>query len=165
MVKKFYEYNKGEMIKKYNQFNEENKIANNNITKVVSKDDMDDQLLRLKEVLNCDIAWDYMCRDGSLLRMGFYDTLTSGGSIVVHVAVPDEFLPKTIIYDSYISEDGEIIKECVSIKNRMEDMFPVYVEINTKLNRAEISTILDTDHKGYFKIFIRMKDDIYIRND
>ena len=111
------------MIKKFKEFIKEGKYGpdhlslfpyssdrdvSKDITKILQKVEVEDQFLRLKEVLNCDVT---------VLSYSFDDMSSVVNYYVVSFYINDLSIVK------------EINLEVENIKHRMENMFPIEIRI------------------------------------
>lgn len=102
------------MVKKFNEYLKENK----DITKILFKEEIEDQFLKLKETFNCGVS-------------------------IIDFPTPDRYF----IYVTKISFEkfNEILKEIERIKRRIEAMFPLLnMRADLKGNAPEYSSEIRT---------------------
>jgi hypothetical protein len=96
------------MIKKFKEYVNEKFIGLTTIT----PDEIDDQFLRLEEVLGCEVKWKYETHEW--------------------LDKEDDIKNKIVarIRSDKPEDEESILKELTSIKTRMEEMYPVTVYAN-----------------------------------
>lgn len=124
MIKKFKEYNEGAIID------------------IIPRVEISDYTLRLKEILGCAISWIYL---EEYEKYNFLTSMRNDDGNVIKIIIGNTL--KRHFLNRLITEE-EIIDEINSIKNRIENRFPVEVEI---VKRNAVSGIR-------YNMFIKLKE-------
>ena len=125
------------------------------LSEILTKEELEDQFLRLKEVFNCTIG-EFRYRPNIWL-------------------LTDNTKERYDIFDSYISFEiidmskiHEITNELKQVKNRLENMYPVEVFLNggpvDNLHEDDILSLPD-ENTSRLSIFIRSKKFKKHKND
>lgn len=117
------------MIKKFNQFIKENK----DISKIISEEEMDDQFLRMVEVLNCHV---FYLSEKEKCYPRFAKSDFVGVDIWYEISKEDYENFQTMCQEfisKHIEKEKKIFDELKEIKYRIENMFPVTMTLPSEL--------------------------------
>jgi hypothetical protein len=124
------------MIKKFNEHSiEQPEFKDGDIRKIITQEDIEDLCLRLKEILNCDIRYNFFKKNKQSAARYVDDSYIPKASYAkVDIRYPaphtKEFVPG--------SKGAEIQKEIIRIKHRIESMFPsLYIKPYSKTDIPE----------------------------
>jgi hypothetical protein len=144
-MKKFKEFNENNYVDQFQKdVSEEIFKKYKDIKSIISEDDLDDQFLKLKEVMHCHVARGYNQTNNFRHYMArFYDRITLDSSIKDFNKLSDlcnklESLDDVIYIniDKYgLNNKEEVIEEINRIKRRMENMYPVVFDVTNLDNR------------------------------
>lgn len=104
-------------------------MANKDISKIISLDEIDDQFLRLKEILHCEVIFRYTevndCNYEIVHDRMMWPKSSKDRNIIAVINIKNISVKNGKIPDIILSEIDQI-------KNRMENMFPgTLVHMNT----------------------------------
>jgi hypothetical protein len=130
------------MIKKFRQYIKENKESK--LEEVLSKDDIEDQFLRLREVFDCELN-------------DLSEHQKRGDKYYI-ISVSKKEIPTSQknIYDCIERSKMDMEEELIAIKNRMESQYPVSVKFVDRSHDFRSTKDIPTDlsHKPYEIVYL-----------